>query len=904
MVVVYTSWATSFMNQEFGKTSKTSLDGKAQVKERSKFMVPGRSILKQKFLFNDGGSENLTLSNIPIFSSSQEHEDADGRNNTTSRLNTSKLQSKLDRRVSFAPDVTLHRVDFVPQDRSTFREPRRKPAAEAFTDDFSKEHVQNSQERTYNEESMQLTNNYGGPLVDNSMILNSEQGNQTTPYTPAYDKEVSMEITQLFSKHSAGPENNSQEIIGSRQFSAHQEEEDMEVTQLHKEGIQHEEEGESMVMTEVFQPPQKESYISQPDRSRNSPNNNGEETSDMETTEIVRANQAGMSKPNDISLTDEVSHATSLTVPMQAERDVFDIRSSQFVTSTQKDREEQNFGAQKDRNIETSGRVFDENISRKKRRVSSAHGFDEDGASAAKILHGAETDEDMEITMMERLSPIAISINMSNSPKTSIPKENINASSAYDRNFPDVTVDKTKEQASLKAFLDSVGISSLLSDTELELLPINRMSFVSSQKERKWPVVEVYYGLYANMPILEIYAFCCKELLRRILKSRELFKELEEEIARNPAPALFKRYFESGTLEREKLSNQITLLRRFSRLEAEKVWLEWRSRHLNGIKNVLQENLLLLKDEYNSIMDHVDKVNRAKRNILNIRQNILTEIRLAQSLTQSKSPSPGIPDRLKLEALKAELVQEMQALKSSSEFEKRMKAVRSDIKNVKLEIERTRSAINSLRSEVKGSPAFAAHQAENLRATFDIVQKICGISFKSYRKSLLTVQLNDPPITATFDIKRAQQVSDVDLAFPNSLKGIAKEIYARSVRTASSYESNIYQFIRALSHDSFNAHLLLTEYKRLKLLLPCKVVEASGSIDIEITCFDSKKKKFLLLELSLNEFISAVKGLASSGPKLRVRGLCSERLQPEDALKFLQTKASGVLPWLKEPILI
>ncbi|CUS23222.1 LAQU0S08e04830g1_1 [Lachancea quebecensis] len=892
----------SFMSQETEEPSKIPPNGKSQVRERSKFMVPGRSILKQKLLYNDGGSENLTLSNIPVFSSSQEHEDADGRNNTTSRLNTSKLQSKLDRRVSFAPDVTLHRVDFVPQQRSTFREPRRKPASEILVDEIAKEEVQDSQDHMFAEESMQLTEHYGRAHAGNSTILSPERRDQKALYIPAYDKEVSMEITQLFSKHSAGPENNSQEINGDRQISAHPSEEDMEVTQLQKAGPQNGDDGESMIMTEVFRPQSAVNISSLTGPGNNSKNSEGE-ASDMETTEVVRTHQEGFSEPNSVPFIKNLPHTTSLTVHTQSEPDIIDMKSSQFVTSTQRDTEERKSNVQKSSGVDTRGQLYDENITRKKRRVGGVQDFDKGGTNTARTSQSAETDDDMEITMMERLSPIDISINLSESLRTHITKDNTNATSHFDNYNPRADLDKTSQHSSLKAFLDAVGVSSLLSETNSELLPVNKMSFLSSHKERIWPVVDVYYGLYANMPILEIYAFCCKELLRRISKSRELFKELEEEIAHNPAPALFKRFFESGTTAREKLSSQIALLRSFSRLEAEKVWLEWRSRHLNGIKNVLQENLLLLKDELNSIMDQVDKVGRAKKNILNIRQNILAEIRLAQSLTQSKSSSPGIPDRLKLEALKTELAQEMQALKSSSDFEKKIEDVRSDIKNVKFEIKRTRSAIDSLKSKVKESPALAAHQAENLRATFDIVQKICGISFKNYHKSLLAVQVHAPPIIVSFDIKRDQQVGDVNVLFPNSLEGVAKEVYTRSVRTARSCEPNVYQFVKALSQDSFNSRLLLAEYKRLQLLLPCRIIETGSSVDIEITCFDSSKRKFLLLDLPLNEFILAVKGLAEGGPKLRARGLYSERLQLEDALRFIQSKVSDALPWLKEPVI-
>ena len=75
--------------------------------EKDKDVGPGKGILKQNP--NSQMPANfLESSGIRIPTRIITKKDVLDGNNTTSRINTSNLQNKANRRVSFAPDVTLH----------------------------------------------------------------------------------------------------------------------------------------------------------------------------------------------------------------------------------------------------------------------------------------------------------------------------------------------------------------------------------------------------------------------------------------------------------------------------------------------------------------------------------------------------------------------------------------------------------------------------------------------------------------------------------------------------------------------------------------------------------------------------------------------------------------------------
>ncbi len=165
-----------------------------------------KSILKQKFKNDDttSNSQNLTMSQIQFPTQGLSKEEILDGNNTTSRINASF--SKGSRRVSFAPDVTLHKFDFIPQSIQNVREPRRKSALTVevpINHDLSGERKDTSDSG----ETMEFTSPIG------SIFQTTEPSDESKndSYQPIFDKEVSMDITQLFAKHSAKPDDDTKD---------------------------------------------------------------------------------------------------------------------------------------------------------------------------------------------------------------------------------------------------------------------------------------------------------------------------------------------------------------------------------------------------------------------------------------------------------------------------------------------------------------------------------------------------------------------------------------------------------------------------------------------------------------------------------------------------------------------
>ncbi|SCU84294.1 LADA_0D00914g1_1 [Lachancea dasiensis] len=875
------------MADERRETERSAESAPSRESESRKFIAPGRSILKQRLSQEDDQSGNLTISSIPV--NSQELQDPLGENNTTSRISTSKMHSKTDRRVSFAPDVTLHRVDFVLQQPQSFREPRRK---------WTPKRIPPS-DNPVPEDTMEITRVVGGESGNDVSTMGHES---TQPYKPVFDKEVSMEITQLFSKYSAKPAPALEGVDGQEDMdttrplsvepnnidvSSNKLEQEMELTEPHDVALKRggsrllggkkgqSDDGDGSLSFEKFD----------------------HDLSDMETTEPVHVPYRKTTN----SLREDSQRIESQEEPFifghpkhsQQDREITDIRSSQVVTSTQKQAERQ---SQLTAPTATGNDRLHSQTLFKRRKVQAKENEPHSSSSNSSVV-----EDEMELTMMEKLSPIAVHVDQEDNSKAA------EAELANQRTHDTQSIDKgSSSQTSaengitLRTFLDAVGISTLSNDVSKD---ISKLEFNHLPEGAHLSASGTYNTLYANMPILEIYAFCCKELLQRIAKSKQVFKAVEEQVAASPPPAIFHKYLSATPEDREAMKNQIELIRRYSQLQAAKVWYEWRSRHLKGIQNVLQENLMILRDELETLSARIDNITGINKRVNEIKLNLSREIHLYRESSKFKNVHSKIPDRLKIEKLRVDLAGEVENLNECTHLISRAKSLKKEIEELQSKANKTQKQISILSSEVKKKAHFAIREVPKLQSTFHQLQLISGVLLKGYTGTKLNVQLCGSYITLEFDVKRLAMIDESVVSFPKSIDSFSREIYERTVHSARHSSQDAGHFVRAILQSNETLQYLQDEYRRLQLVFPCHVMKSGGGLVIELTFFDFLTRNNVLLHLSLSEFISAAKGELNKTPKLQLKSLKVESYSLKDLMLRFRIKASAVLPWLKDAVL-
>lgn len=803
-----------------------------------------RSILKQKFKDDDttNTSHNLTMSQIQFPTEGITKEDILDGNNTTSRI--SAAISKGNRRVSFAPDVTLHKFEFIPQSIQNVREPRRKSALklEVAVAEASMADTKNDNDNSG--ETMEFTSPIGS--IFQKLEFPSEPKNDG--YQPVFDKEVSMDITQLFAKHSAKPDDN---VVPQETSTAAEEEEE--------NGNEDQVLEETMDLTE----PQKRRF-------------NEEES--MEITDQIRMDaekptldadsESAFKLPKIPAITEETMEFTNVQAPLE-------MRESQIVSSTQ---------------LEPT------QLPQSKRRKLSNGGYQ----SPVKLqvpVQVQETPEqkeniDAELTEMERLSPIPLATN-------SLPKPKNVGSPILSKTSKHVLSDTQSQSGpiSLQTFFDAANIKfnvdTQINEFQIDLKSTNNIEHVPSNI--------IYQALYCKIPILEIQAFTAKELTRRILQSRNLLKSLREQIASNEPPRLIKEYFEADTDTRYAINEKLELVTIMARLQSEKVWFEWRSQHLKGIKTVLEENIAILVDENAQIMKYMNEINDVKIRVSDIKQVLMKELDvLRQHNDVFSNKKENITTLLKVNKLKGDLRENMLKVSDLNQLTTKKDQLTQKIQDAKLEMSKVNEEIAQLRQDLKQSKVCTEYDVAKLKLVHQLYQSISGIKFRKLVGPVLSVSLHDDKVIVTADLSKIDQPSCISFSIREErIDQFEREFINCWINSCQRTFINGLQCISSLQRQLIDLSIVISEFKKLKLVFPATVNAPSQNSQIKYVTFQHLDYKYhckVALSLPMERFIDLI--CHSKNATINVNIIYGEEKTARNLTSNLIKKYEKVFKWL------
>ncbi|AMD21331.1 HER052Wp [Eremothecium sinecaudum] len=822
--------------------------------------LPQRSILKQKSNYNDedGTSDSLQISSQMQFSMhGLTKEQLLGGNNTTSRINTAQLQSKLNRSVSFAPDVTLHKFDFIPEIPIKIRVPRRK----SMLHPLEPTQLQN--------ETMELTN-----PVNTEFLENENEGASNSPiYEPVFDKEVSMEITQLFTKHSGTPE---PDQIGLLE-EANTAEETMELT--------------NMQPTLTLKPAEESMEITKPigaDTLSTEVYVNEEEEEPMDITD-QQFIERSLSPITLESLTQkqydstmEITNVFELNAGDGKQKPPMLMHSSQFVTSTQND------------HPLDGTKTLLEPISSKRRKL-------DDSGHYSSPLKGQIMYED-NLSDAERLSPIPVPIEYTPDKKPLSDISIRKSPSIIAGDFSNTTIkpsfqDEVAEPIPLKKFLDAAGISFSVDLASIEnFVPLD---FTFTDDIEAISTAQIYNSLYLHAPILEIYSFITKELYRRVTDSQRLFQELEEQISNNPPPSLFRTYFESSDEAKVSINEQITLIQHFAGMEAKKVWVEWRCQHLRGIKAVLEENLSIVEKEYLEVVKQLTEINSIKQRVKSIEKTLIQEVELLKQGGAIIPSTVGFSEKLKVEKLKRELSKSMATINNMETLQKQHIDITENITKLKTQIAAMKQEIDSLKSAHGRNKAYLDYDVNKIKAIFHQTQLFTGIKFDRLVGSLLQVSLHSNKLKITLDLSKADDLESLKIAYhiPNDAEAHFTKFLLDNLKKRS---KNVLSFVKNIQNELLAVKKLNLEFQRLQCILPSKIMKSANGLVLHITDLEVARNTKVIYRLAISDFADIIvkhgKGIITmSAQVVYGNGITQELLE-----RHILAKSRKLLPWFKE----
>lgn len=716
-------------------------------------------------------------------------------NNTTSRISTliSQNTTKTSRRVSFAPDVTLHSFESVPERKSVFREPRRRisePMVTSTQNDDIKESIDPDGSL------MELTEPVRVGYTKNDRI-------EVENYTPVFSQEDSMDITQLFSKHSKSVEG----------------EKTMDFTAIHSQS------NGSNVNNDTIEFLKRDS------------NNDQQHHSDMSftTVNVHQTPKKGNASP--------VEH-----------------------WKRQKLNEDNEFSIRKVADTEEGvGLVNSDNT------------------------ENQDEDEDMELTLNERMSPIKL--------KT------------VDSGIIIPSKPKTQVSYSLDEFLDQTGVTFII-DTNLIEQRSTSITFdmTALEKIKKFRINHVYSTLYVQVPILEMNAFICKELLRRISQSKTQFEDLNKQISSSvPPPLLFNEYFNSSEEVKPLMDQQIHLVKSYSKCQAKKLWYEWRIQHLSGIKTVLLENLQTLEESCDKLNEKLLQIQDIKFRAEQLRDSIRREIKLLKELPPDiYKMKANLTDKVKVESLRQELKSSMVAIGDSNSLVNKIHSIEERISEVKVKLVKIKKEMKEMHQNISHKsqhPVYSQYHVSKLRSILEVLGIMSGVQFVKLHKSDLTIKFDalKPPIEVTVRLGATEANLNSLLTIEGYYKtdGVFKYLFNFLIDSSKYVDSK--DSLVVIINCIRESIPVIKQYTLLKMLFPVQLVEKDDSryVSLQIEDCDIKSNNIVQYELLLQDLITAVVDIRSKVfLKAYVRRTQKTSFSNLSA-RFLR-KASKVLPWISQ----
>lgn len=147
-------------------------------------------------------------------------------------------------------------------------------------------------------------------------------------------------------------------------------------------------------------------------------------------------------------------------------------------------------------------------------------------------------------------------------------------------------------------FLSKVNIS-FMDDFLVDRRSHSSVGLTNSSDEGNSDLTDYVIAIAAEMPLLKMFEFACRELKADHETVKESFSQWEKETALDN-PVLFQEYMEASSTTKQIMNSQFQLLKSYSREEAKGSWYQWRYQLTKGLKKDLERNAAKLRKALDS----------------------------------------------------------------------------------------------------------------------------------------------------------------------------------------------------------------------------------------------------------------------------------------------------------------
>ncbi|WEJ97237.1 hypothetical protein PSN45_004786 [Yamadazyma tenuis] len=384
------------------------------------------------------------------------------------------------------------------------------------------------------------------------------------------------------------------------------------------------------------------------------------------------------------------------------------------------------------------------------------------------------------------------------------------------------------KNVSLSQFLNDLGIRFF---DDIESDDVSNDLLTNSLTEEEY-ALEDYMKANNKLLVYSLYEFSNKDLSKNLVEGRTLYEELNSTISENN-PDLFKEFYSSSLSEQESLKADLSLIQEYAKFEAKNTWYKWRIQLVENLliklqtkhevllsdKEKLENNLRLIAEEFDSKVEILKDLKTKLSVIHKAKESFKSDSgefdRLKTQLSESKD------DILKIQAEMMVKSSELLALiEKNNGYDNTVKTLTEEIKKHQALIDQSRK--------------FSEHDIRLLNFNFKLFQAMSGIEYKCKEEGKMIFSYKEFKLSLGGGIK-------VETTVPTLYNSWIYDYIYRSIDSINGSTMEKFHKIKIII-DRF--HKLDKEIFKISIKFPIKVIEKDNSNDFGFSVRFSKKNEF------------------------------------------------------------
>lgn len=386
--------------------------------------------------------------------------------------------------------------------------------------------------------------------------------------------------------------------------------------------------------------------------------------------------------------------------------------------------------------------------------------------------------------------------------------------------YQPVTLEKFLSDISVE-FFDDLNINE---DFTVDLKPVSKNDSVDP--------VEFIVAKNAKLPWIELYSFSCDELQNNMNELKKLFDNLNDEFSEEN-PQLVKEYYENSSLiERKKMNDRLLEMKNYADKEAESSWYTWRFKLLDELSTRLNINNKNLNDDSKILASSSNEINRIQMNLINEKNDI--DFKYNEALIKKKEiDSEETNEVIKL---RNELINELKLLAKEEAHISELESEIEELESQEVDTTAIEEEIILKETYIERNSQEPIERLNTLLRTLNLLQSVSGLTFKSINGTVILLCLTGLDVDIKLNLK---DLKERELILSSNLPEITKSYLNKYL--LNSKELPISEFINRLKNLLLSFKKLHKELFYLGLEFPIEV-DFSNGLQINIIHFNKSEK--------------------------------------------------------------